>query len=124
MDTVFDHFEETPYTFLQVKRGSVYGNVIEETFDANGVFKARAGMITVNNQESRQSDSTLHIHPDELFLETVGIVAADDLVGHGIRRNGTDYEILGATEGFNFDTNALEHYLLTLQSTDYAEEGS
>lgn len=123
-DTVFDYFEETPYTFLEVSRGDVYGNTIKDTYDATGVFKLRSGMVQVNNQESRQSDSTLHIHPDESFIAAVTVDGKVELVGHGIRRNSVDYEIIGATEGFNFDENVLEHYRLTLQQSDFVEETS
>lgn len=124
MDTVFDHFEETPYTFLQVSRGEVYGNVIEDTFDAMGVFKKRSGMVSVTDQESKQSESTLHIHPDDIYLLAVGVTESEDLIGHGIRKDGTDYEIINATDGFNFETNDLEHYRLTLQATEFVEEES
>lgn len=122
MNTVFDHFPSTPYTFLEINRGTVEGNVIEDTFDAEGVFKDRSGMTSVNNQESKQSDSTLHIRTDEEFLSAIGLVVADDLVGHGIRRGGVDYEIVGATGAFNFETNELEAYRVTLQTSDFVEE--
>lgn len=114
MTTVFDVFVNTPYTFLRVSRGGVYGNVITMSIDAQGVFKLRNGMVQANNQESRQSDATLHIRPSETF-------AAEDIVGQGIRHNGLDYEITGQTGGQNFDNGALEHYRLTLNRTDYSE---
>lgn len=117
MDTIFDHFEVTPYTFLVISRGEVYGNVILDTIEAEGVFKLRNGQVTVNNQESVQSDATLHIKPSESF-------ATVDMVGQGIRKDGLDYEIVGQTGGFNFDTNVLEHYRLTLQRSDFVEEES
>lgn len=117
MDTIFDHFEVTPYLFLKISRGEVYGNVIEETIEAEGVFKLRNGQITVNNQESVQSDATLHIKPSEPFAST-------DMVGQGIRKDGLDYEIVGQTGGFNFDTNVLEHYRLTLQRSSLVDEES
>lgn len=116
-DTVFDFFEVTPYTFLSVNRGKVRGNIILETFPANGVFKLRNGMVSVNNQESQQSDATLHIKPNEVFAEV-------DMVGQGIRKDGIDYKIVGQTAGTNFDTNELEHYRLTLQRAKFVEEAS
>lgn len=124
MNTVFDHFKETPYLFLEISRGEVYGNVIQDYFEANGVFKKRSGTVTINDQESKQSESTLHIHPDEPFLSEIGIAESQDLVGHGIRKDGTDYEIVNATDGFNFDDNTLEHYRLTLQVSAFVEEES
>lgn len=115
MDTIFDHFEVTPYTFLTISRGEVYGNVIVDEVEAEGVFKLRNGMVTVNNQESAQSDATLHVKPSESFATT-------DMVGQGIRKDGLIYEIVGQTGGFNFDTNELEHYRLTLQRSDLVED--
>lgn len=115
--TVFDVFVSVPYTFLIVNRGGVYGNVITSEIAATGVFKLRDGMIMLNNQESRQSDATLHVRPSESFIATVG----GDMVGHGIRKDGQDYEVLAQTGGDNFDTGVREHYRLTLQRTDYAE---
>lgn len=67
-DTVFDVFDTSTYTFLEITRGGVYGNVIASSYDAEGVFKLRNEMVQVNNQESRQSNATLHIYPNEPFL--------------------------------------------------------
>jgi len=67
-DTIFDNFDTIPYTFLTISRGGVYGNKILFRTDATGVFKLRSGMNTQNNQETRQSDATLHIRPTESFL--------------------------------------------------------
>ena len=117
MDTVFDLFEEVPYTFLTVKRGTRYGNQITDTFNAVGVFKLRNQTVTSNNQELRQSAATLHVHPDESFM-------TNNVVGNGIRVDGQDYEIIGQTGGSNFDSGDIEHYTLTLQVTDYADYGA
>lgn len=114
VDTVFDVFEQQPYTFLSVSRGGVYGNIITSTTEAMGVFKLRNEQVQVNNQELKQSAATLHIHPDETF-------ANGDLVGQGITVGGQDYEIIGQTGGMNYETGELEHYRLTLQNTDYSE---
>lgn len=114
VDTVFDVFEEVAYTFLEVSRGGVYGNVILNSTSATGVFKLRNEMVQVNNQELRQSSATLHIRPTESF-------ATNNMVGHGIRVEGQDYEIIGQTGGRNFATGETEHYTLTLQNTDYSE---
>lgn len=114
VDTVFDVFDELPYTFLEVSRGGVYGNVINDTHEAYGVFKLRNEQVMVNNQELRQSAATLHIHPSESF-------ASSNMVGQGIRIEGQDYEIIGQTAGDNYDTGEREHYRLTLQNSDYSE---
>ena len=116
---VFDVFKTSPYTFLTVRRGGVYGNTIEASTEAQGVFKLRNGMIVVNNQESygtgaQNASATLHVKPSESF-------ANDEMIGNGIRHNGLDYEITGQTGGYNFETGVLEHYRLTLERTDYAE---
>lgn len=114
MDTVFDVFDLSDYQFLEVSRGGVYGNQITASYDATGVFKLRNEMVQVNNQELRQSAATLHIRPDEPFISNIA-------VGHGIRCQGQDYEIIGQTGGDNFDTGDREHYTLTLQVTDYSD---
>lgn len=113
--TVFDNFENTPYTFLMISRGGVYGNRITAQTEATGVFKLRSGMNSQNNQETRQSDATLHIKPTESFL------SLGRLVGHGIRKDGIDYEIVGETGGDDLETGMREHYRLTLQAADFSE---
>lgn len=111
---VFDVFDLTPYTFLEVTRGGVYGNVITASHEADGVFKLRNEMVQVNNQEVRQSAATLHVRPDEAFISSIA-------VGQGVRCMGQDYEIIGQTGGKNYDDGEMEHYTLTLQNTDYSE---
>lgn len=118
--TVFDVFQVTPYEFLEISRGEVYGNTIVETFSATGVFKLRDGMTTNNNQEAYQSTATLHIRPSEPFVTSLNSV----LVGHGIRYDGIEYDIIGATGGRNFDNNELEHYTLTLQVSEFQQDES
>lgn len=116
METVFDLFQETAYTFLRLTQGGARGNSIKTSTATTGVFKERNGMVQNNNLETVQSDATLHIHPDEPFLTTLG----GNIVGHGIRatKNGLtqDYRIIGQVEGYNFDTNVLEFYRLTLKA--------
>jgi len=114
MDTVFDLFNEVPYQFLEISRGSVYGNQITAIHNATGVFKLRNSMIQQQNQELRQSAATLHVHPDESFM-------SDNIVGQGVRVEGQDYEIIGQTGGDNYDDGEREHYTLTLQNSDYSD---
>lgn len=111
---VFDVFDTTPYTFLEVSRGGVYGNTIVTSHDSDGVFKLRNEMVMVNNQELRQSAATLHVRPEESFM-------SNKVVGHGIRCMNQDYEIVGQTGGMNYDDGEMEHYTLTLQTTDFSE---
>lgn len=121
MDTVFDLFESVPYQFLKIKRGTKYGNEIESTYDAEGVYKRRNDKIQVNNQELRQSAATLHIHPDEAFIADITVNNKILFVGNGIRLDGVDYEIVGDTGGENYDEGELEHYTLTLQNADFSD---
>lgn len=117
---IFDQFQETAYTFLTLAQGGVLGNTVTESDPTTGVFKERNGMVQNNNLETVQSDATLHIHPDEPFIASVG----GKLVGEGIRANKNgltqDYRIIGLKEGFNYDTNVLEFYLLTLKAESLA----
>lgn len=119
--TVFDAFPEgiEPYTFLQVSRGTMAGNIIVSKFETEGLFKIRNGKTVSNNQETRDSSSTLHIYPFESFIELVG--GYKKLVGHGIRIGGDDFDIVGATGGKNYETGEIEHYRLTLDIADFTE---
>jgi len=119
---VFSQFQETAYTFLKLGQGGVEGNSVISTVDTTGIFKERNGMIQNNNLEVVQSDATLHIHPNESFIAEVD----GNVVGHGIRadKNGSvqDYRIIGQVEGFNFETNELEFYRLTLKAEALADD--
>lgn len=114
MDTVFDVFVNTPYTFLTISRGGVQGDGITARTEAMGVFKLRSGMNVSNDQETKTSDATLHIKPSEPFVST-------GLVGHGIENQGRTYEIVGNTGGMNFDTGVMEHYRVTLQERGFED---
>jgi len=65
---VFDVFDPSDYEYLEISRGGVYGNVIVSTTPAEGVFKLRTGMVSANNQETRDANATLHIRPTESFV--------------------------------------------------------
>lgn len=118
---VFSVFEMTPYTFLELSQGGILGNTIKSSSNAIGIFKERNGMTQSNNQETVESTATLHIKPSESFLATVG----NNVVGHGITafKNGNlqNYRIIGMKEGFDFSTNNLEFYLLTLKAESLAD---
>lgn len=114
---VFDLFDLTDYTFLQISRGGVLGNVIIAETSATGVFKLRSQIVRGENTEGKESNATLHIRPDETFLTTND----NNLVGHGVRINGKDYEIIGQTGGQNYHDGLLEHYTATLQETDFSD---
>jgi hypothetical protein len=125
VDTVFDVFPETPYTFLQLGQGGILGNTILSETDAYGVLKLRTGTTSNLNREAVQSDATLHIHPNEQFIPVISEGSVEALIGHGIRssKNGItqEYRVIGYKEGYNFDTNILEFWLLTLKAESIAE---
>jgi hypothetical protein len=66
---VFDVFDLTDYTFLEISRGGVAGNQIVDIYEAQGVFKLRSGLIRDENSENVEQGATLHIRPTEDFLE-------------------------------------------------------
>lgn len=111
--TVFDVFQLSDYEFLELSEGTVRGNIIVNTYSAQGVFKLRNGMNMINNQELRQSTATLHVKPTESFIDSID-------VGQGIRCQGQDYRIVGQTGGDNYHNGVREHYTLTLQNTDFS----
>lgn len=117
MATVFDVFREVEMTYVNLARARVYGDLIKESKQIRGIFKVRSGMTTTNGAEASSSSATVHVHPEDFD----GI---DDIVGNGIVYDGADYEITGITEGRNFDTNEVEHYTLTLERANVAQNGS
>lgn len=68
---VFDVFDVTPYTYLAISRGGVAGNTITQTYEAEGIFKLRTGLIHGSNTENVEQGATLHIRPSESFLDSV-----------------------------------------------------
>lgn len=117
---VFDVFDLTDYTFLQISRGGVAGNTVLSSTLAEGVFKLRSSMVRGENSETKESNATLHVRPDEPFLA----VNDTNLVGHGVQVNGKDYEIIGQTGGMNYHDGVMEHYTATLQESDFSDFGS
>jgi len=118
---VFSVFQSTVFTFLELNEGGILGNTVKSQSTSTGIFKERNGMAQNNNMETVQSDATMHIRPSDSYLASV----AYNVVGHGIRatKNGStqDYRIIGQVEGFDFDTNTLEFYRLTLKAESLAE---
>lgn len=116
MDTVFDVFVETPYEYLTIRRGGVYGNVITSRRSLMGVFKLKSGMNKSNGMENYDADATLHAHPEDFD--------SDDymtLMGQGVEVNGVNYSIEGVSVGKNFDNGIIEHIYLTLQKANFVE---
>lgn len=122
MAGVFDLFETTDCIFLQLDSG-LGGNKPVAEFPGNGIVKLRDGMVQVDNVESFESSSTVHIRPTEAFIEEVG----GNLVGHGIRvtkdnHETEDYRITGQVEGKDFHTESLEFYKVTLKRESLWDE--
>lgn len=69
--TVFDGFNASPYEYLEISRGGVAGNLITNTYSAEGIFKLRTGLVRNENSENVEQGSTLHIKPAESFLSGV-----------------------------------------------------
>jgi hypothetical protein len=117
MTTVFEAFREIDYSYLEISRGEVYGNRILNETPLRGVFKLRSGMTQVNNQETRESSATLHVHPEDFKSAT-----SEEIVGNGVRYDGKDYTIIGMTEGRNFGTGTTEHLTFTLERAEYVSQ--
>lgn len=111
--TVFDVFSEVEMQLLTVKQGGVLGDTVEVERTIRGIFKDRSGETSSNGMEAHTSAATVHVHPEDFEN-------GYELVGHGIRYGGVDYEITGVTAGTNFMNHAIEHYTLTLQVAKYA----
>lgn len=117
MATVFDVFKETPYTFLEIAQSHIRGDLITAERELQGIFKDKAGQVQNGNMQAIDSSATLHIHPED-FPNVKGCA---DLVGQGVRVNGQDYSIHGATAGTNFENGIIEHYRLTLQKAVFVK---
>lgn len=114
MVAVFDVFQEIPYTYLQIQQSGIRGDKIIDERDLKGVFKGRSGQTINNRMESVTSTSTLHVHPQDYAFTD-----CDSFIGNGVRINGEEYSIVGATAGMNFESGKVEHYRLTLQKADF-----
>ena len=115
--TVFDTFPEISYEFLEIKRGAVKGNVIKKASSFLGIFKLRQNQEEQGNIELYNSSATLHAHPEDYS-------DYDNLVGQGIRVNGTTYEISNVTGGMNFASGQMEHLTFTLQRAEFIDGGT
>lgn len=115
MQTVFTSFKIIPYDFLEISRGTVYGNKIVASKDGlTGVFKLRSNSSNSNNIELYNSSATLHTRPEDYE----GISFAD-LVGQGVRVEGVTYSITNVTEGKNFNNGVTEHLTFTLERAEF-----
>lgn len=110
--TVFDVFREIDYTFQEISRGQVVGNVVTKERQLRGIFKLRENQETTNNMELFQSNATLHAHPEDFSDWNYA-----DLVGQGVFVNDIPYEITNVTAGTNFDNGRVEHLTFTLQDS-------
>lgn len=111
----FQLFQTTNFTFLKLK-ATVAGNIIEQEFSSNGIFKERNSMAQADATENPTTEATLKVRPEASFLEPV----VGNMVGHGIRvtKNGAaaqEYRIVSQVEGYDYDTGELEFYNVTLK---------
>lgn len=67
--TVFDVFDLSAYTFLELSRSGIKGNTIVNSTAAEGIFKLRGGFLRAQNSENTEQGATLHIRPTESFVE-------------------------------------------------------
>lgn len=68
---IFDVFDLSDYTYLEISRGGITGNTITASYNAEGVFKLRTGLVRGENSENVEQGATLHIRPTESFLSNV-----------------------------------------------------
>lgn len=112
---IFDLFDLTDYTFLQLE-SKTGGNQIVEEWEAKGIVKLRDGMVQADNVEAYLSSASVHIRPDEPFVAALD----GNLVGHGIRVAKDDYttaeyRIEGQSEGRDYDNGNLDFIRVTLK---------
>lgn len=119
MQSVFDVFKQTPYVFLTIAQSRIKGDTITNERGLMGIFKDKSGSVQNGNMESIESTATLHVHPEDFKDWSTG-----QFIGQGVRINGVDYAISGATAGMNYETGELEHYRLTLQKANFIKESS
>jgi hypothetical protein len=118
---VFQLFDTSDYTFLQLE-SKTGGNTIVEEWEANGIVKLRDGMLQVDNVESYDSSATAHVRPTEPFVALL----EGNLVGHGLRvtkgSSTAEYRITGQVEGYDFDSGTLEFLKVTLKKEKIWDE--
>lgn len=68
---VFDVFDTVPYTYLEISRGGITGNVITTSYEAEGIFDLDTGLTRNQNSENVEQGALLDIKPTESFLEGV-----------------------------------------------------
>lgn len=112
--SIFDYFDTSEYTFLRVS-ANVHGLKVMEEYDCEGVFKLRSGM-TSTDIETPTADATLAVKADEAFVSDLEA----NMVGHCVRVSrepyeALDYRIIGQVEGYDWETNEVDFYKLTLK---------
>ncbi len=104
---VFALFSTKPYTFIKVRSNGAGNFVSEQEWQADGIVKFRDGKSMTGNAEALLITTTLHIRPEEPFV--------DDLVGNFVRIDGKEYRIESATTGIDFDTGEVEFHRATIE---------
>lgn len=113
---IFTLFSTREYTFVQTEPVGADFQAID-SWSATGIVKHRDGKHRDGKTNSGRSESyevqtTLHIRPDEPFLDAIG--GALELVGHAVNIDGEEYRIDGVTTGTDFDTGEVKFYRATL----------
>lgn len=116
MTTIFTLFRETDYTYCQLSRGNVFGNLIKSSKQLKGIFKNRKGYTRNANIENYGSVMpTMHAHIEDFATD-------DPIVGNGIIVNGVQYEIVDITYGKDFNTGITEFVKMTLKEANYGSK--
>jgi len=69
---VFDVFDLSSYTFLEIENNTITGDRILNEYEADGVFKLLTGLVRNANAENVEQGATLHIRPTEAFVKPQG----------------------------------------------------
>jgi hypothetical protein len=112
--SVFANFATQPYKFLKLI-STANGFKVEEEYQAQGIFKLRAGKTQSDNMETATSDAVIKVKPSEPF-------ASESMVGHGIaitEQSEVTYRIEGQSTGIEHDTNRIDFYNLSLVREDF-----
>lgn len=111
--TVFDLFAEQTVELLKIDRAGLRGNKVVAKYPRMGVLIESRSKTSENYADVAKSSSKLFLRPADL--------PDGEILDWGVRIGGRDYEIVNVETGRNFDTNEIEHYLLSLTAVDYVE---
>lgn len=108
--TVFDVMNSVSFTHYSPVRGGVHGFSLGAGVDSTGVFKYRKGANLPAEAEAANGQPSLHVRPIDEWVS-----GNKSVMGDVVLIDEQYYEVIGQTEGRNFDSGETEHYTLTLQ---------